>query len=136
MTDNGQTHETDNGCSGAGASNSLARIADIDVGPERRARRIAERYAPACVITDENFRILHASGRIGRYVEPTAAAATLDLLNLVHRGLRHELRTALSRAREINEATHAERISLAVNGREVLVDIAVEPVQDGPEGHR
>jgi two-component system CheB/CheR fusion protein len=107
-----------------------------DVGLERRAQRIAERYAPAYVITDENFYILHFSGRTGRYIEPTAGAATLDLLSLVHRDLRLELRTALSRALELNEVSHAGQISLAVNGHKVLVDITVEPIQDGPEGHR
>ncbi|MBV9529796.1 MAG: PAS domain-containing protein, partial [Bradyrhizobium sp.] len=107
-----------------------------DIGLERRAQRIAERYAPAYVITDDDFHILHFSGRTGRYIEPAAGAATLDLLGLVHRDLRLELRTALSRAREINEAVHAEQVSLEVNGQSVMVDITVEPIQDGPEGHR
>ena len=107
-----------------------------DVGLERRAQRIAERYAPAYVITDENFQILHFSGRTGRYIEPTAGAATLDLLGLVHRDIRLELRTALSRAVETNEAAHAEQVQLGLNGHRVLVDITVEPVLDGPVGHR
>src|SRR5579871_1754902 len=107
-----------------------------DVGLERRAQRIAEHYAPAYVITDDNFQILHFSGRTGRYIEPTAGAATLDLLGLVHRDLRLELRTALSRALERNEAVHAEQIQLGLNGHRVLVDITVEPVLDGPAGHR
>lgn len=107
-----------------------------DVGLERRAQRIAERYAPAYVITDANFHILHFSGTTGRYIEPTAGTATLDLLSLVHRDLRLELRTALSRAREANDVSHAEQIPLAVNGHKVMVDITVEPIPDGPEGHR
>ncbi|HVX75174.1 MAG TPA: CheR family methyltransferase [Bradyrhizobium sp.] len=107
-----------------------------DVGLERRAQRIAERYAPAYVITDENFQILHFSGRTGRYIEPTAGAATLDLLGLVHRDLRLELRTALARAVETNEAAHADQVQLGVNGHRVHVDITVEPVLDGPAGHR
>lgn len=107
-----------------------------DVGLERRAQRIAERYAPAYVITDENFHILHFSGRTGRYIEPTAGAATLDLLQLVHRDLRLELRTALSRAAEANEATRAEQVSLGLNGHRILVDITVEPILDGPSGQR
>jgi two-component system, chemotaxis family, CheB/CheR fusion protein len=105
-----------------------------DVGLERRAQRIAERYAPAYVITDENFQILHFSGRTGRYIEPTAGAATLDLLGLVHRDLRLELRTALSRALETNEPAHAEQIQLGLNGHRVLVDITVEPVLDVTRG--
>ena len=107
-----------------------------DVGLERRAQRIAERYAPAYVITDDHFHILHFSGRTGRYIEPTAGTATLDLLSLVHRDLRLELRTALSRARETNQAVQADQVSLAVNGHSVLVDITVEPIQEIPDGHR
>ncbi|MBR0798915.1 PAS domain-containing protein [Bradyrhizobium jicamae] len=107
-----------------------------DVGLERRAQRIAERYAPAYVITDDNFQILHFSGRTGRYIEPTAGTATLDLLQLVHRDLRLELRTALGRAAEVNEAAHAEQVQLGINGHRVLVDITVEPIQDGAAGHR
>jgi two-component system, chemotaxis family, CheB/CheR fusion protein len=107
-----------------------------DVGLERHAQRIAERYTPAYVITDDHFQILHFSGRTGRYIEPTAGAATLDLLGLVHRDLRLELRTALSRAVETNEAAHAEQVQLGLNGHRVVVDITVEPVLDGPAGHR
>ncbi|MEY9128431.1 CheR family methyltransferase [Bradyrhizobium yuanmingense] len=107
-----------------------------DVGLERRAQRIAERYAPAYVITDDNFQVLHFSGRTGRYIEPTAGAATLDLMQLVHRDLRLELRTTLSRAADINEPVHAEQVQLGVNGHRVLVDITVEPIQDGVGGHR
>ncbi|MHC2256099.1 two-component system CheB/CheR fusion protein [Bradyrhizobium embrapense] len=112
------------------------RSIGTDVGLERRAQRIAERYAPAYVITDGHFHILHFSGRTGRYIDPTAGAATLDLLHLVHRDLRLELRTALSRAAETNEAAQAEQVQLGVNGHRVLVDITVEPVQDGLAGQR
>lgn len=107
-----------------------------DVGLERRAHRIAERYAPAYVITDDNFRVLHFSGRTGRYIEPTAGAATLDLLQLVHRDLRLELRTALSRAAQTSAPAQAEQVQLGVNGHHVFVDITVEPIQEGAGGAR
>jgi two-component system CheB/CheR fusion protein len=102
-----------------------------DVGLERRAQRIAERYTPAYVITDDDFQILHFSGRTGRYIEPTAGAATLDLLQLVHRDLRLDLRAALSHAAEANAAAHADQVQLGEDGQRVLVDITVEPIQEG-----
>ncbi|MBR1160872.1 CheR family methyltransferase [Bradyrhizobium elkanii] len=107
-----------------------------DVGLERRAQRIAERYAPAYVITDDHFHILHFSGRTGRYIDPTAGTASLDLLQLVHRDLRLELRTVLSRSAETNEPAHAEQVQLGINGHRVLVDITVEPIPDGTAGQR
>jgi two-component system CheB/CheR fusion protein len=124
----------------AGAGRRAPEIRPVSVGPdvglERRAHRIAERYAPAYVITDENFQILHFSGRTGRYIEPTAGAASLDLLGLVHRDLRLELRAVLSRALETGEAAHVEHVQLGVNGDRVLVDITVEPILDAPVSHR
>ena len=107
-----------------------------DVGLERRAQRVAERYAPAYVITDEHLQVLHFSGRTGRYLEPTAGAATLDLLNLVHRDLRLELRAVVARALETGDAGEAEQIRMAINGHHVMVDIIVEPVQEKPGGPR
>jgi two-component system CheB/CheR fusion protein len=122
--------------SNAGNDPPPVRSRRSDVGLERRAQRIAERYAPAYVITDENFQILHFSGRTGRYIEPTAGAASLDLMNLVHRDLRLELRSALSRALETNEVARVEQVQMGINGSRLLVDITIEPLQDSPGGPR
>jgi two-component system CheB/CheR fusion protein len=107
-----------------------------DLGLERRAQRIAERSAPAYVITDEHLQVLHFSGRTGRYLEPTAGTASLDLLNLVHRDLRLELRTAVARALESNETVQAQQVQMGINGHRVDVDITVEPMQEKPGGPR
>lgn len=113
-----------------------ARAQASDIGLERRAQRVAERYAPAYVVTDEHFQILHFSGRTGRYIEPTAGAASLDLLGMVHRELRLELRSALNRALETNEAAQAETVQFGLNGHRVLIDMTVEPIQEKPGGPR
>nr|WP_205520880.1 CheR family methyltransferase [Propylenella binzhouense] len=103
----------------------------------QRAERIVEQYAPAYVITTEDFQVLHFSARTGRYIEPTAGAATLDLLNLVHRDLRLELRALLMKAGEEDKAVHAERIKMRVSGHTtLLVDIAVEPIRNSAQGVR
>lgn len=106
------------------------RAVDPDFGLERQAQRIADRYAPAYVIVDEDFSILHFSGRTGRYIEPTAGAASLDLLNLVHRDLRLELRSALSHASESNTAVRSDNVVLQLNGDSQLIDIVVEPIHE------
>jgi two-component system, chemotaxis family, CheB/CheR fusion protein len=108
----------------------------LDGGLARRAERVVERYAPAYAIADEEFHVLHFSGRMGRYIEPSAGAASLDLLNLVHRDLRLDLRAALMKAAERDEAVRVEHIAVGLNDQRLLVDIAVEPVRDAPEGPR
>lgn len=67
------------------------RSGPLSATVSRRAEMVAERYAPAYVVIDDQYEVLHFSGRTGRYLEPTAGAATLNLLNLVHRDLRLDL---------------------------------------------
>ncbi|MBV8850279.1 MAG: PAS domain-containing protein [Methylobacteriaceae bacterium] len=107
-----------------------------DGGLTRRAERIAERYAPAYVITDPEFQVLHFSGRTGRYIEPNAGAASLDLLNLVHRDLRLDVRAALMKAAETNEPVRIDDLQMGVNGNQLRVDVVVEPVREGTDKRR
>ncbi|MBV9394434.1 MAG: methyltransferase, partial [Methylobacteriaceae bacterium] len=102
----------------------------------RRAERIAERYAPAYVITDSDFHVLHFSGRTGKYIEPNAGAASLDLLNLVHRDLRLDVRAALMKAAETNETVRVDHLQVGVNGNSLGVDLVVEPVREGTDNRR
>lgn len=124
-------------------TSSARRVADprepvradtADGGLERRAARIAERYAPAFMVTGEDFHVLHFSGRTGRYIEPSGGAVSLNVLNLVHRDLRLDLRAALMKAAETNEPALAEDIKMRINGHVLVVDIAVEPMRVQGDG--
>jgi two-component system CheB/CheR fusion protein len=109
-----------------------SRAAEISL--TRKAESIAERYAPAYVVTDENFDVLHFSGRTGRYIEPAGGAATLNLLNLVHSDLRLDLRAALTKVAEENQIVQIDGLSMGTNGKRLLVDLVVEPLKDQPDG--
>ena len=98
----------------------------------RRAEQIAERYAPAYVLVDEQHEVLHFSGRTGRYLEPAAGAANLNLLNLVHRDLRLDLRAALHNAAADHATVKVEGLKIGVNGSARRVDLIVEPMA-GPD---
>lgn len=101
-------------------------------GPlSRQADAVAERYAPAYVVVDTQGDVLHFSGRTGRYLEPTEGAATLNLLNLVHRDLRLDLRTALGRASAESRRVEVPRLTLRQDGRTYGVTVIVEPIGQG-----
>jgi two-component system CheB/CheR fusion protein len=103
-----------------------------EAGLGRRAERIAERYAPAYVLVDEQFEVLTFSGRTGRFLEPAAGAANLNLLNLVHRDLRLDLRAALHTAATERAVAKAEGLQMG-SGEDVRrVDLIVEPIL-GPD---
>ena len=97
----------------------------------RRAEHVADRYAPAYVIIDTQNEVLHFSGRTGRFLEPATGAANLNLLNLVHRDLRLDLRAALHEALEDRGRVEHLRIPIKDNGRSTLVNLMVEPLVEG-----
>ena len=95
----------------------------------RRAERFAERYAPAYVLVDASHNVLHFAGRTGRFIEPAGGTASLNLLQLVHPQLRHELRAALTRAADQKATVEVAGVPMGLNGERVMVDLVVEPDQ-------
>jgi two-component system CheB/CheR fusion protein len=112
---------------------SLPRPAALALSISRRAEQVAERYGPAYVIIDCEHEVLHFSGRTGRFLEPVSGAASLNLLNLVHRDLRLDLRSALHHAAEQKTRLEHLRIPMRENGHSKLVNIFIEPVIEGAD---
>ncbi len=102
------------------------RVAELAL--TRRAERLAERHAPAYVIVDEGYNVLHFSGRTGRYIDPVAGAASLNLMQLAHRDLRVDLRAVLARAVSTDAPAQVEGVLLGRNGSGVAVDIVAEAI--------
>lgn len=115
---------------GQDAAAPPVRPGNLSAAIGRRAQLIAERHAPAYVVIDGQHEVLHFSGRTGRYLEPTTGAASLNLLNLVHRDLRLDLRSALHKVAEEGRPIEIPAIPLADNGRASLVNLAIEPIGD------
>lgn len=109
------------------------RVRPNGVTLTRRAERLAERYAPAYVITDIAYNVLHFSGRTGRYIDPAGGAASLNLLQLVHPDLRLDLRAALTSAGETDQMMQIEGLQIGQNGARLSVDLVVEPMRDEPD---
>ena len=111
----------------------LARPGGLALSISRRAEQVAERYGPAYVIIDTQNEVLHFSGRTGRFLEPVTGAANLNLLNLVHRDLRLDLRSALHQATEDKSRVEHMRIPIRDNGNSHFVNLLVEPIEDAQD---
>ena len=109
------------------------RPAGLAAGIGRRAALVADRYAPAYVVVDRDHEVLHFSGRTGRYLEPATGAASLNLLNLVHRDLRLDLRAALHRVAEEQKRVEGPLVPVRDNGSSTLVKLIVEPIAEGDD---
>jgi two-component system CheB/CheR fusion protein len=103
---------------------------------ERRAERIVERFAPAYVIVNAQFEIVHFSGPVGPFLGPMSGTATLDLLKLVHRDLRADLRAAIRHCAQQDGPVEVDGVHFQLEGRDALVQLFVSPVQDRPDAPR
>lgn len=110
------------------ALNVLRRRRSAPSSLARRAEVVAERYAPAYVVTDSQGEVLHFSGRTGRWLEPAPGAANLSLPNLVRRELRLELRSALAAAADKRIRLETPRIQMRLDGQPTSVVMAIEPL--------
>jgi two-component system, chemotaxis family, CheB/CheR fusion protein len=104
-------------------------------GLVRLGERIAERHAPAYAIIDEQFDVLHFSSHVGRFIHPGSGTPSLNLLNLAHRDLRLDLRSALDKA-EVEQRTVRLAATMALGEQMAAVEIIVEPTADTQHSSR
>src|SRR3954471_16244502 len=97
-------------------------------------RRAIEKSAPPSVLIDQMHRVLHLSDSAGRFLSPSGGPITGDAVDLVRPELRFELRSALHRAFEQNQATLSLPILVQFNGATHRVLIQVRPVDTGAAG--
>jgi two-component system CheB/CheR fusion protein len=102
----------------------------------RRAQRVIEAYAPAAVVVDEHYQVLHFSGRTGKYLQPSPGAASLNLFNIVDPGLRPDLRAAIGRAMSNGKRIVRENLRIPADGGTLLMNIVVEPLPAGDSEQR
>jgi two-component system, chemotaxis family, CheB/CheR fusion protein len=111
-----------------------AMPATVEESVSRRAMRLVESYAPAYVVVDEHQDVLRFSGRTGKYIQPSAGAASLNLFNLLESGLRSEVRATLHKAMTTGRKVVHENVSVGVNGGRQALNIIVEPVSAADGG--
>jgi two-component system, chemotaxis family, CheB/CheR fusion protein len=102
----------------------------LDDPIERSARRALEKYSPVYVVIDRHQHILRFSGgEAGRYLEPSAGAANLELLNNLRRSLRPIVRTALQSALS-TQTSVSQDAEFRSDGKTHAVTIVIEPLAE------
>ena len=95
---------------------------------EMSRHMLLERFVPPSVLVNETGDILFIQGRTGRYLEPAAGEAAMNIFAMAKEGLRLELggliRKALLQRREIIR----ENLRVQVNGGYQGVRVVVRPI--------
>jgi two-component system, chemotaxis family, CheB/CheR fusion protein len=103
-------------------------VVPVEESVSRRAIRLVESYAPAYVVVDEHFDVLHFSGRTGKYIQPAAGAASLNIFTLLETNLRPEVRSALHKAMATGRKVNHENVLVPINGGAQALNLIVEPL--------
>jgi two-component system CheB/CheR fusion protein len=106
------------------SNRSLANF-DLERALKESDRLLLTRYAPACVLVDENLTILQFRGETSLYLEHRPGPATLNLQKLVRPNLLVALSTTILEARKEGVPMRQEGIRLEVQGeiREILLEV-------------
>jgi two-component system, chemotaxis family, CheB/CheR fusion protein len=92
-------------------------------------RQALEDVAPPSILVDPGHKIVHISENAGRYLQPPPGQPTTDATDLARPELRLDLRSALHRAFEQNEATLTLPVPVRFNGKARQMCMHIRPVQ-------
>ncbi|MBV8492091.1 MAG: PAS domain-containing protein, partial [Alphaproteobacteria bacterium] len=92
--------------------------------------RVLEQFAPAHVVVTRDGEVVHFSSRTGKYLENVPGTPSRNAVAMARRGLRLDLRTALSEAVETRQPVHRNGLRIEEDHRTQVVDLAVEPLPE------
>ena len=91
--------------------------------------KLLEQYAPASVVVNETYDIVHLSEHAGRYLHFSGGEPTANLPKVIHPALRLELRTALFRAGQTKQSVNAAPVTVATDGSPEVITLNVRPIK-------
>lgn len=93
---------------------------------------VLQRFAPASVLINSEGDILYITGRTGKYLEPAAGKASINIYAMAREGLRNELPGAIRKAKQGYEPIKLQNIKIGTNGGTQLVDVTLQLI-DKPD---
>jgi len=94
---------------------------------DKIARRALERFAPVYIVIDHEDHIVRFSGgEAGRYLEPSAGTASLNLFDILKKALRPVVRNALAQTNAARRQVVLEATPIKLDGVRRAVTVIVE----------
>jgi two-component system CheB/CheR fusion protein len=90
---------------------------------------LLQRFSPASVLVNEHGDILYITGRTGKYLEPAAGKANMNIYSMARESLRQELHGALNKAKLNYKPVILLNIKVGTNGGHQFVDVTVQQIE-------
>ncbi|MGC3973684.1 MAG: CheR family methyltransferase [Nitrospira sp.] len=110
------------------SSSTQPRKTDNASFPETFRQVLIDRFAPAAVLVNEAGDILYIHGKTGRYLEPAAGEATMNIFAMAREGIRLELASLIRRALMQRREVVTAGLRVQTNGDTHMINISVRPL--------
>ena len=105
------------------ADNSLQRVVE---------KLLLQGYAPAAVLTTSQGDILYISGKTGKFLEPAAGKANLNIFAMAREGLNGALYAGFTRVVREQIPVSLKAVPVGTNGGTKLVDVTLQTLAEPP----
>ncbi len=89
-----------------------------------------QHFAPASVLVNNKGDIIFITGRTGKYLEPVAGKANLNIYAMAREGLREALPNAFRKAMQNSNQVIVRNLKVGTNGGTQFVDITVQRIEN------
>jgi two-component system, chemotaxis family, CheB/CheR fusion protein len=112
------------------SSNEQAKLTTSEINLKAITDQLLlQNYTPAAVLTNSNGDIVYISGRTGKYLEPAAGKANLNIFAMAREGIGYELnllfRNVLRQKGEITK----KGVRVGTNGETQILDLTVKLIE-------
>ncbi|MDP3916089.1 MAG: chemotaxis protein CheB [Bacteroidota bacterium] len=90
---------------------------------------LLQQFLPASVLVTEAGDIIYITGSTGKYLEPAAGKANMNLFAMAREGLRNELPGAFRKAMQNYEKVVLNNVKVGTNDGTVLTDVTVQQIE-------
>jgi len=90
---------------------------------------ILKHFSPPSVLVNENGDIIYFGGRTGKYLEPAAGKANLNIFAMLREGLRAEFHLAFLQANKQSEPVVLRNLKVSANGSAQTVNITIQKIE-------
>lgn len=90
---------------------------------------LLQRFAPASVLINEQGDILYISGRTGKYLEPAAGKANMNIYAMAREGLSTHLMGAIRKAKQNYEPLILRNLKVGTNGGTQFINVTIQHIE-------
>ncbi len=93
-------------------------------------RLLLQDFTPPAVLITDQGDILYISGRTGKYLEPAAGKANLNIYAMAREGLRYELGSGVQRALAEHEVVVIKGLTVKTDSAHQTINLTIKPVTE------